>query len=289
MTRPGDRLRAFAAALFDAQTMERVIDPALADLQAERRGVAGYVAVVKVISVCAAGGSMNTFDVWSHDERRIAGRAVWIGVIALALFTLLVAWPPFRFGGLADHGDSWHLALTLLPFAMGLSIPMALTFGIALGLGGHDVSRKLFTAVAAAAVVCSVAALVNAGWLAPLANPTLPASGAVRLTSPAQQRMLETANAVRWSMACASIPLAAFMLSVVGWPLMRRWFAGISALVAVVGYYGASNFGRSMVLAGDVPAVVGAWMPNVVFVALATWLFAISARRRRDPRGLGAS
>ena len=35
MTRPGTRLRAMAARLFDAQTMERYVDPAVADLEAE--------------------------------------------------------------------------------------------------------------------------------------------------------------------------------------------------------------------------------------------------------------
>lgn len=35
MTRPGTRLRAIAARLFDAQTMERYVDPAVTDLQTE--------------------------------------------------------------------------------------------------------------------------------------------------------------------------------------------------------------------------------------------------------------
>src|SRR5437762_10600103 len=33
MRRPGDRLRALAARVFDAETMERLIDPVIADLQ----------------------------------------------------------------------------------------------------------------------------------------------------------------------------------------------------------------------------------------------------------------
>ena len=35
MRRPGDRLRALAACVFDAQAMERLVDPVIADLQAE--------------------------------------------------------------------------------------------------------------------------------------------------------------------------------------------------------------------------------------------------------------
>src|SRR4051812_17574040 len=36
MRRPGDRLHALAARLFDPSTMERLIDPVIADLQRER-------------------------------------------------------------------------------------------------------------------------------------------------------------------------------------------------------------------------------------------------------------
>jgi hypothetical protein len=38
MSRPGDRLRALAARVFDAQTMERLVDPVIADLHAENVG-----------------------------------------------------------------------------------------------------------------------------------------------------------------------------------------------------------------------------------------------------------
>src|SRR6185295_13556490 len=65
MTRPGTRLRSLAARLFDTSTMERLIDPAIADLQHEhedaiRRGLvwrgrwirlAGYAAFWKVAAM----------------------------------------------------------------------------------------------------------------------------------------------------------------------------------------------------------------------------------------------
>ena len=66
MTRPGDRLRALASRLFSPDVMDHLIDPVVADLQAEyglavRDGrtwrrrrvlVAGYVAFVKVFGLC---------------------------------------------------------------------------------------------------------------------------------------------------------------------------------------------------------------------------------------------
>ena len=41
MTRPGDRLRRFAAIVCGPETMARLVDPIVADLQAEYESVAG--------------------------------------------------------------------------------------------------------------------------------------------------------------------------------------------------------------------------------------------------------
>ena len=59
MKRPGSRLRAFAAWLFDARTMERIIDPAIADLQREPFSMSGYLAVWKTIVLCVPEISMR--------------------------------------------------------------------------------------------------------------------------------------------------------------------------------------------------------------------------------------
>ena len=312
MTRRGDRLRACAARLFDARTMARVVDPAIADLQAERPSLVAYVAVLKVIVLCGLGGSMPMFQSWSDDDRATLRRAAGVCVVALPLLTAFIAWPLFRFGALSGRAGPVGVALTLLPFALGLSVPMALTFGIAFGLGGRMVSRRLVQAVILVALVSSFASVVNAGWIAPAANqmfrvarasevgiaPESLRPNASEMSSPelrqhirqvtatgqasaAEIRTLEMTYASRWAMAFSPIALAMFMLSVVAWPSMRRWFAGISALVAVLGYYGAGNFGRSVMLAGDTSAfLVGAWLPNAVFVALAGALLALSARRQ---------
>jgi hypothetical protein len=50
----GSRLRAFAAAFVDAGTMERVIDPAIADLQHEPFSLARYLTVLHVVTFCFA-------------------------------------------------------------------------------------------------------------------------------------------------------------------------------------------------------------------------------------------
>jgi ClpX C4-type zinc finger protein len=52
MTRRGDRLRAFAAFFVDAGTMERVLDPAIADLKHEPFSLTRYLAVLAVVTFC---------------------------------------------------------------------------------------------------------------------------------------------------------------------------------------------------------------------------------------------
>jgi len=49
MTHRGAGLRAFAAAIFDDRTMRHVVDPAIADLQAEPFSPARYLAVLKLV------------------------------------------------------------------------------------------------------------------------------------------------------------------------------------------------------------------------------------------------
>ena len=85
MTRPGHRLRAFAAAWCDDRTLRLVIDPAIADLQREQTMFA-YVPVLNVLLACLMEEAMMTAPGWTPDERRILRRAG----AATALVTLLV-------------------------------------------------------------------------------------------------------------------------------------------------------------------------------------------------------
>src|SRR5882757_7530451 len=92
--RPGDRLRAFAARVFDAQTMERLVDPVVADLQTEHGAatsagriwkshwirLAGLVAFLKVIAVCGWRGAVHGHLDWTPDDRRALIRVIVFSV-----------------------------------------------------------------------------------------------------------------------------------------------------------------------------------------------------------------
>jgi hypothetical protein len=277
MKRPDDRLRAFAARVFNAPTMERVIDPAIADLRLEHDSWPCYVPVLKVMGLCLLGGSMRASESWSENERAVLRRALAVSLIALTVLTALVEWAPYRMGGQLGRVSPLQTVLMLLPFALSISVPMALTFGIGLGLGGRIVSRRLVKAAVLTSIACSLVLAVMARWIVP------------GFAAPVAVRTLEMTHAARWAVAFSPIALAMFMLSIVRWPSMRRWFAGTSALIAAVGYSGAGNFGRSLILAGDVPALVGAWLPNAMFVALALALMTLSVLRPAERPSPAAS
>jgi hypothetical protein len=58
MTHRGATLRAFAAGIFDDRTMTHVVDPAIADLQAEPCSLGRYLAVFKLVALLIASSSL---------------------------------------------------------------------------------------------------------------------------------------------------------------------------------------------------------------------------------------
>jgi hypothetical protein len=103
MTRPGVRLRSVATRFFDPSTMERLIDPAIADLQHEyddaiRRGLvwrgrrvytAGCMAVWKVIAASTTTASARAIGDWARTDEGAVGRTIGY---SLATITAVVGW-----------------------------------------------------------------------------------------------------------------------------------------------------------------------------------------------------
>jgi hypothetical protein len=104
MTPPGTRLRALARRLLASTTMERLIDPVIADPQHEHneavRGgfvwcglvvrMVGYAAVWKVIAIAAARQAISERTV---EEDRAVGRAVAYSLLAVIAVTASLLWP----------------------------------------------------------------------------------------------------------------------------------------------------------------------------------------------------
>jgi hypothetical protein len=326
MTRPGDRLRALAARICSAGTMARLIDPVIADMQAEdaqarRDGrmwrsrwvrLAGYIALAKVLVVCESSAAGDTGPLV---------RAVVCSLGAVAVATAaFVAIPYYNQRGFEGFElDRWQTVMFLLPQALAISIPVGVTIGIAVGLARRQMSMRLTTLVAALAFVCSAGSAVNLGWVVPNANQALrtaafrkfsqipPPKGDNELTFQELNRQirqsgtfpvdsrgldeftrLEVAYHMRWALAFATLVLALFAMSLVGWS-RRRWAIGIGVGAAIFGYYALLFIGRSYALNHDLAPPVAAWLANAFFVAMSGALMALGARRRRDDEGLKAT
>src|SRR5262245_142884 len=95
---PGLRLRRLAARVCSERTMVRLIDPALADLQAEhatalgtwersRALLLGYAAFAKVMLVCGGFGTRQAWRNWDQNDSNVLLRTTWVSGIAIVLVT----------------------------------------------------------------------------------------------------------------------------------------------------------------------------------------------------------
>jgi hypothetical protein len=181
MTRPGDRLRAFAAGWCCQETMERVIDPLIADLQREhgeavRRGrtwrsrwiqIAGRLTFFKVLVVCA-GTHLTTVERWTTDDRKSLVRAAVISAITAVVITvLLVSRSAEDIPKVLVHPSPKRF-LFLAPYPFVAGIVLGVTLGIVLGC--RALSRRVVAAAIGAALLCSAIVFINVGWVAPAAH-----------------------------------------------------------------------------------------------------------------------
>jgi hypothetical protein len=312
MTRPGARLRSLAARLLDPSTMERLIDPAIADLQHEHeaairsglvwRGrwirLAGCSAFWKVAVIAAASRALHERTV--TDDRSV-GRTVGFSLLAIIALTALLLWPGFSTFHRRGTGTAVRLVLYLVPQALAIALPLGLVFGILLGLRDRASTTGVKWTIAALAIGCSVAAFIIVGWLMPASNQAFrelsagrrlvrgfneltlgelgsgdPARGVRLIWGGATARRIAWEFHFRVALACAPLVLGLFSLGVT--TAMRRnhgWLAmGLAALTTSSGYYALLfSSHQAGVYVDWVLPVVAAWTPNLVFLAIALLLF----------------
>src|SRR5262245_12748748 len=183
MTRPGDRLRTLAANWCCPETMARVIDPLIADLQREhaearRSGriwksrwiqIAGWLAFLKVMVICGA-TSLTSLEEWTPDDRKSLTRAAVISVgTAVVITALLVSRSAEDYPKVLLHPSPTRFLL-LAPYPFVAGVVLGATLGVALGLGGRALSRRLVAAAIVVALICSGIVFIDVGWVAPAAN-----------------------------------------------------------------------------------------------------------------------
>jgi lipopolysaccharide export LptBFGC system permease protein LptF len=163
----------------------RLIDPAVADLQAEvsaarRTGSAwrlaralgaGYLSLAKVAVLAVCGDLRAGVTTWEHDEADRAGRGVLIAIAIIAVATALLERPFFdTISHEIGAAERARLAAYLAPMALPLSVPLGLAVATAWILHGPARTRKVAAVALLTGLLASAAMFVNIGWVTPDAN-----------------------------------------------------------------------------------------------------------------------
>ena len=303
MTRPGDRLRSFARRFCEPQTMERLIDPVIADLQCEhgdaiRRGqiwrgrralVNGYMAFWKVVAIGMGGAATRTLIT---ADAGAVGRIIRFSGIATTVIVGIMMWPPLRSMRHPFAGKMTLLVVYLLPQALSLALPMGLVFGVMCGLRGRVPTRRSQRAITLLMLATCLAALVIDGWIVPVSNQAfreLSFGGRIvrgvneltlgELWQSARERFVIPAITNRrvfefhFRLAAAFAPLALGLFSLAVATATRRASRipaiGALAVVSCFAYYTLLYFARFSEI---ITPMVAAWGPNLVFLAVALLL-----------------
>jgi lipopolysaccharide export LptBFGC system permease protein LptF len=207
MTLPGGRLRMIASRLCTAQTMERVIDPLIADLQMEY-GQASHagdmwkarsvwllacLALLKVIVLCG-GRSRLSLEGEPADERRAMIRVIALSAASICAATVLFVTPFWRTVRSGVHAQQFRLLLSVIPQAIPVAIPIGLTIGILFGFRGRLISMQSRRLVFAMAVALSLVSFTNLSWLMPVANQSFRESVAAAARGVTRVRLAKGPN-----------------------------------------------------------------------------------------------
>ena len=307
---PGRTLHRLATRICSAKTLERVVEPAIADLQKEYAAadrasrrmqilLSGYFAILKVIAICALSVSTTTPGERQALSRMFGWSVGWIVAIS-ALLTLppLFNWSMRR----------WDAAITLIPQAVPLAIPMGMAIGIAFGLSARP-GRNIVKVTLLGAVVASVLSFGVLAWVMPAANHAfremtsrdLRASGYVdemalhkghNEMTLSELRREEASFAaagqirvprqfaftfhLRFALAVGTLVLAGLLLAM---PFNHRGLRGLVAFAASFGYLALLHAGEALgVSRALLPPMAAAWMPNVVLMAFAILILGLSSR-----------
>ena len=209
MNRPGDRLRAFARHICPPDTMERVIDPLIADVQfehaaarragrtwhAHRRRIIGYVAFWRTLGMCATRTSGVAIRVWAAADGHAMGRTLgYSTALTAALMCLLALLPFYAVASRVDPHAFGKLFVSIVPQAIPLAVAFGLPLGILVALRGRPVKRRIGRSVLAVTIVWAAITFCICAWVLPEANqlfretvvgrgrPTALAQGANELT-----------------------------------------------------------------------------------------------------------
>lgn len=292
MSAPGTRARRLAALVCTRRTLERLVDPTVADLQAEyeeasrdartwrRRwvSVAGHLALLRLLATCGAARlAALGRDVANADHRPVVTTLV-VGALVMLIGTVLLV-APFGHYVLAARPGAVRMVLYLIPQALPLSLPVGLTVGILWGFG-RATSPHRVRLVLALALAASVVSFSMLAWVVPAANQAFRVSVAghslrkgLRELDLGELRGGGTGHAAhlvaleyhkRWALGAAPVTLAVFAVAIARRQRWGRLAPLVVGCLTILGYYAtmasAETAGRREAMA----VVTAAWAPNLV-------------------------
>jgi hypothetical protein len=319
MTSAFDRVRTLLARILAPAAMERRVEPALADwsheyFRAVTRGtrwrarwvlVSGAMNVLTVVGLVTLDRCVGALVHPDAATRAAMTTSLPIFVAVVSLATAVFAWLPFNTTPTLSAREPQDL-LFLIPQALPLAIPLAIVAAIVIGLRSR-LSGDVAIVVLTGALSCSVVSLATVAWLAPATNQAYrthvlgwePPKGdneltlsemrariaAIRAFDPeAPARRLSVNYHVRWALSWTPLTLALFGLAVTR-SARRAITRAVVSLLACAAWLLLLRTGAFVAYKGVLDPVLGAWLPNLAFICMAS---ALLVRPGSDHRRLTA-
>jgi hypothetical protein len=320
--RPGARLRSFASRVCSRSTMDRLIDPVIADMQCEHeqasRGgqrwrrrwilLEGYLAFWRVLALhVPLVWTKRAMREWAAADHSAVGRALGSAALTMLILNGVLIAAPLQGITRNDGHVAWLLFL-LLPQSLPLSLPLSLFVGVLYGLRDRPVTIPVRRAILVIGLAGSLASFGTITWLVPAADHAFrvtiaahhvvrgPAEISVgslrdRALAKKQDGRLNQAGGLlfsyhaRWALVGAVLAFALFGLGVTGLRASRAATAGIATIgcVVYVTYFFELSYIRSSVFSDERAALGLAWLPNILLIVVS--LIFLSASHETDVPG----
>jgi hypothetical protein len=298
---PGRLLHRIATRICSAKSVDRVVEPAIVDLQLEysdgssrgwwwiRRLVANYLAILCVIGIC-------TLEVTAMTDERPIKSTLLSACALIALMTILFMLPPLS---VFPEVRGWYAFIAVVPQALPLAIPAGLAFALAYGLSGRATMSvtKIMLLVAFGGSLFSFGVMA---WGMPAGNQAFRElalqADAAKFQRPIQAPLQKGPNEMtlselrresqnvasegehgrarwyswtfylRFTLPAAVIAVAAFMLLV---PVQGRAVRAAIAFAMCLFYWALIYVGEFGVRRDYLAPSIGAWLPNMALVLCA--------------------
>ena len=316
---PGNRLRTWARRVCSDQTMTRLIDPVIADMQQEAAEVAGagrarhawvlaigYLAFWKIMAVHVPLSA--TRRAWAPRETGEMGplRALSFAGLSFLVMTMLLIAPAARLFSVWDHREQVWLFVLLLPQALPLSVPVALFIGVLCASRRRIMTAPFRRAVWLLAFAMSLAMLVTINSLIPASNQAFRVAVAQRyvLEGPSELSLMEVRRQAlslresrpresgrlllsfhqRVAISAAPLVLTVLAFGLAGARARVAAILGATACTVFILWTSEASTMDPTTLAREWVAIALAWFPNVLLVATGTAVTVFSGGVSSEPR-----